>query len=55
MSHSDFVATGKPKLEAEGLLLDVCTEQEIDGVAALTRQEKNALKMVVRQRSPGIF
>ena len=42
--------TGKPKLEEEGFSLDVCTEAEIDGVATLSQKEKNALKMIVRQR-----
>jgi hypothetical protein len=53
MAHSAFVASGSPKLEAQGFLLSVCKEEEIDTVADLSPQEKNALKMVVRQRQAG--
>ena len=53
MAHAALVASGTPKLETEGLLLSACNEVEIDTVASLTPQEKNALKMVVRQRTAG--
>jgi predicted nucleic acid-binding protein len=49
-AYSALVASGKIKLEAEGFLVSVCTEQEIESVESLTRQEMNALKMVVRQK-----
>jgi hypothetical protein len=48
------LASGEIKLQAEGFLISVCTEQEIDSVENLTRQEKNSLKMAVRQRQPGV-
>ncbi len=53
-AYSALVASGKIKLEAEGFLVSVCTEQEIESVESLTRQEMNALKMVVRQRQAGV-
>ena len=53
-AYSALVASGKIKLEAEGFLVSVCTEQEIESVESLTRQEMNALKMVVRQRQSGV-
>ena len=49
------LASGEIKLQAEGFLISVCTEQEIDSVENLTRQEKNSLKMAVRQRQPGVI
>jgi hypothetical protein len=45
-----LVQSGTSKLEADGLLLDFCTEAEIETVMSLSPQEKNALKMLVRQR-----
>ena len=52
--YSALVASGTLKLEAEGFLISFCTEQEIESVESLTRQEKNSLKMVVRQRQSGV-
>lgn len=45
-----FVSSGTPKLEAEGFVLAYCTETEVDSVLTLTPQERNALKMKVRER-----
>jgi hypothetical protein len=51
--HSLLVDSGTPKLEQEGLILDACTEAEIDSVPSLSIPEKNALKMMVRRRYQG--
>ena len=51
--YAALLASGEIKLQAEGFLISVCTEQEIESVENLTQQEKNSLKMVVRQRQPG--
>jgi hypothetical protein len=51
--HGALVDSGTPKLEQEGLILDACTEAEIDSVPSLSIPEKNALKMMVRRRYQG--
>ena len=46
-----FIASGSSILNAEGLLLELCTEHEIDITDGLSQQQRNALKMVVRKRA----
>ena len=52
-----LISSGTPILNAAGLLLEVCSEAEIDSVQRLSFEQKNALKMVVRTRtqSPGMI
>jgi len=58
MAFQALVNSGTIKLEEQGMLLAVVSEEEIEDIsvsAALTLQEKNALKNTVRLRSGTLF
>jgi hypothetical protein len=45
------ISSGVPILTASGLLLELCTEREIESVAGLSAEQKSAMKLAVHTRN----